>query len=205
MSALPVKSLFSRSALPNVLIVGDSISIGYTPFVKKILEGKANVWHSAGNAQHTGTGALKIEDWLGEGSWDVIHFNWGLWDLCYRNDQGKKDMMNGTITMTLKDYKRNLNDIVHILGRTGACLIWATTTPVPAGEPGRIQGSEMKYNKAAGKIMKKKDIRINDLHGFIFNESYKYQIKQGDVHFNWEGYQKLGEKVAESITKCLDI
>lgn len=36
---------FGKLAIPNVLIIGDSISIGYTPFVKEILDGKATVWH----------------------------------------------------------------------------------------------------------------------------------------------------------------
>ena len=57
---------FKGQELPNVLIIGDSISIGYTPFVKEALEGKANVVHNEGNAQHTGTGLIKLEEWLGD-------------------------------------------------------------------------------------------------------------------------------------------
>jgi acyl-CoA thioesterase-1 len=30
--------------LPNVLVLGDSISIGYTLFVRELLEGKANLY-----------------------------------------------------------------------------------------------------------------------------------------------------------------
>ncbi len=47
---------FNQDELPNVLIIGDSISLGYTPFVKSALNDKANVVHNKGNAQHTGTG-----------------------------------------------------------------------------------------------------------------------------------------------------
>ena len=70
------------ASLPRILIIGDSISIGYTPFVKELFQGRAEVVHNPGNAQHTGTGLENIDLWLGDGHWDVIHFNWSLWDLC---------------------------------------------------------------------------------------------------------------------------
>src|SRR5690606_3837208 len=82
----------------KVLIIGDSISIGYFPFVKDALKEEAYVVHNPGNSQHTGTGLQRLDEWLGTTKWDVIHFNWGLWDLCYRNprseDAGKRDKVN---------------------------------------------------------------------------------------------------------------
>jgi hypothetical protein len=65
----------TQAALPNVLIIGDSISIGYFPVVKELLEGKAVVVHNPGNAQHTRFGLEKLDEWLGQTKWDVIHFN----------------------------------------------------------------------------------------------------------------------------------
>ncbi len=50
---------------PKILIIGDSISIGYTPFVEEFFSGKAIVTHNPGNAQHTGTGLRNIEEWVG--------------------------------------------------------------------------------------------------------------------------------------------
>ena len=72
-------------AAPKALLIGDSISIGYTPHVVAALKGKVEVRHHRGNAQHTGTGLKMLDRWIGETEWDVIHFNWGLWDLCYRH------------------------------------------------------------------------------------------------------------------------
>ena len=63
--------------LPNVLIIGDSISIGYTSGVRDLLKGKANVIHNPGNAQGTTHGCKNLDAWLGDTKWDVIHFNWG--------------------------------------------------------------------------------------------------------------------------------
>ena len=67
--------------LPRVLLIGDSICGGYEKGVKRLLDGKAEVVKNAGNAEYTGTGLKKIDEWLGDGKWDVIHFNWGLWDM----------------------------------------------------------------------------------------------------------------------------
>lgn len=86
---------------PAILIIGDSISIGYTPFVKEHFRGKATILHNPGNAQHTGTGMEKIDEWLGDEKWDIVQFNWGLWDLAYRNPKamayGNRDKINGKL------------------------------------------------------------------------------------------------------------
>ena len=74
---------------PKVLIIGDSISIGYTPFVKEVLKHEAIVKHNSENAQHSGTGLLKLDTWIGNKKWDIIQFNWGHWDLCYRHPDVK--------------------------------------------------------------------------------------------------------------------
>ena len=68
--------------LPSVLIIGDSISIGYTKPSALLLKSKASVTRIDGNAQHTWNGLSKIDDWLASGKWDVIHFNWGSLGYC---------------------------------------------------------------------------------------------------------------------------
>jgi len=75
--------------LPRVLLIGDSICGGYQRGVKKLLAGKAVVVKQQGNGEHTWTGLKKLDEWLGDGKWDVIHFNWGLWDVAYRNPKSK--------------------------------------------------------------------------------------------------------------------
>ena len=192
-------------ALPRVLIIGDSISIGYTAGVREKLEGVANVHRIPGNAGHTGMGIENLDKWLDEknGSWDLIHFNWGLWDLCYRHpeskNQGKRDKVKGTLTHTPEVYARNLEAIVERLEKTGATLIFATTTPVPAGEAGRKVGDDEIYNKAALAVMKKHGIQINDLHAIMADKMDRYGKKPGDVHFKPEGSALLAEAVAKEI------
>src|SRR5262245_41201760 len=70
------------AGLPRVLLIGDSISIGYTLDVREELKGKANVHRPATNCGPTTSGVRGIDQWLkvgaGSGKWDVIHFNFGL-------------------------------------------------------------------------------------------------------------------------------
>jgi acetyl esterase len=194
-------------SLPRVLLIGDSISIGYTLPVRKLLTGKVNVHRIPTNARHTGIGLENINKWLGDGRWDVIHFNWGLHDLCYRSTDaktpGRKDKVNGRLDLTFEEYQQNLLKLVKILKATGAELIWASTTPVPEGEPGRFKGDEIKYNKAAGKIMKENGVMINDLYAHVLPKLSQLQLPNGNVHFTDEGYNYLAEQVAASILKAL--
>ena len=186
--------------LPRVLLIGDSICGGYQRGVKKLLAGKAVVVKQEGNAQHTGTGLKKLDEWLGDGKWDVIHFNWGLWDVAYRNPKSKNfghlDKMDGELTTTLSDYEKNLRALVARLKKTGAVLVWASTTPVPDGEPGRIKGDEVRYNAGAAKIMAENGIAIDDLHAEVIRQG---RPKTNNVHDTGD----LSRKVAESIVAAL--
>ena len=188
-------------ALPRVLLIGDSISVGYTPGVRKLLEGKANVLRIPVNGGPTSRGVEFLDDWLGAGKWDVIHFNFGLHDI--------KRMKNGKTDITAEwqvggeQYEKNLAALVQKLKATGARLIWASTTPVPEGASGRIKGDEVIVNRIAEKVMKKHGVEIDDLYGCVLPHLDKYQRPQ-NVHFTDEGSGFLAQKVAGSIEKALE-
>jgi len=187
------------------LIIGDSISIGYTPYVEEAFKGTAEVFHNPGNAQHTGKGLSQIKKWIYQENWDVIHFNWGLWDLCYRlresKEQGNKDKINGQVTYSLGEYRQNMGNLVKILKTTNARLIFATTTYVPKGEPGRFEGDDEKYNAVAVEIMKKNGVAVNDLNPFS-KLVHQQEAKAGnDVHYTEKGYELLAQAVIIEILK----
>jgi hypothetical protein len=191
----------------NVLIIGDSISIGYFPYVKKVLGDRANVIHNPGNAGNTGLGLEKLNEWLGTTKWDIIHFNWGLHDLCYRSPQskvqGNRDKINGKITYTPEEYGKNLEELVVRLKKTGARLIFATTTYVPEGEAGRFAKDVKIYNEVALKIMKRHNILVNDLGEGSQVIHEKYGLPDGNVHYTAKGSELLAEPVVKYITKNL--
>lgn len=195
---------------PKILIIGDSISIGYTPFVQEKFGESALVMHNPGNAQHTGTGLENIEDWIGEENWDLIQINWGLWDLCYRNpespESGNRDKVNGTLTFSLEDYQANLDSIAtKIQKKSDAKLVFVTTTYVPNEEPGRFKKDVKKYNQVAKSVMKTHGVTINDLYKPSVSTHKLYGKGETDVHYTPEGYSQLGEVVYEFLKKELDL
>ncbi len=144
-------------ALPNVLLLGDSISIGYTLDVRKRLAGIANVWRPAINCGPTTRGLKLLDDWIGDKKWDVIHFNFGLHDLKYLGPSGEnlanpKDPANSQ-QVPIDQYAANLTQIAERLKQTGAKVIWCETTPVPKGVMGRVSGDAKRYNEAAASVM----------------------------------------------------
>lgn len=195
-SVLSTAYATDQSHLPKVLIIGDSISIGYTPFVTEFLKGKAIVKHNPANAQDTNKGLSDMDAWLAADDWEVIHFNWGLWDNRYDNG------FDSSARVPLADYEANLTKLVKRLKSHGAKIIWANTTPVPAGASRRIEGSQLPYNKAAREIMVENNIPINNLHLLMSSQLEKYQQK-ANVHFNKEGSQAMGQMVADSIDHLL--
>ena len=191
--------------LPNVLIIGDSISIGYTKPLTQMLKDKANVIHNPKNAQDSGYGLKNLKSWLGDTKWDVVHFNHGLHDLKYVDEKGKKSntKKNSHIKISLEQYEKNMDAIVGVLKQTGAKLIFATTTPFPAGvKPLRIPEDVNKYNAVALKVMKKHQVSVNDLHAFVSPKLAKLQIPK-NVHFTAAGSKVLAEEVKRHIVKAI--
>jgi len=185
-----------EEGLPRVLIIGDSISMGYTGPVRRLLEGKANVHRIPANGGPTRNGVANIEKWLGSSKWDVIHFNWGIHDL--------KHMPDGKRQVEPADYEANLRKLVARLKQTGARLIWASTTPIPEGElnPKRTFGEVKEYNEIAAKVMKENGVTINDLNGWMTPRFEEFH-KPKDLHYIDAGSEHLAQKVAEAITSVM--
>jgi hypothetical protein len=171
------------------------------------LQSLASVKHHKGNAQHTGTGLRKLDTWLGNIHWDLIQFNWGLWDFCYRHPdskvQGRRDKVKGTLTNSLDQYGQNLEQLVVRLKKTGAKLIWANTTIVPDGEAGRVLGDDLVYNEVAAKIMQRHGIPVTDLNAVSRTFPPNLFTQPDDVHFTKDGYRALALQVQQGIEAVL--
>ena len=196
----------------RVLILGDSISIGYTPFVSKMLENECVVIRPKRNnrnenCQGTTYGIENIDRWLqmDGGNWDIIHFNFGLHDLKRVDPETKKNSNNvdHPNQADLETYEKNMRKIVAKLKKTKAKLIFATTTPVPSKvKPHRDTDAPGKYNDVAVKIMKENEIAINDL--FEFSQSRHSEIQlPNNVHFTKDGSRQLGEQVVNVLRNAL--
>lgn len=202
------------ASLPNVLILGDSISIGYTLDVREMLKGKANVFRpmsadgkDAANCSGTTFGVKQIDGWLAGRKWDVIHFNWGLHDLKHVTEPGGDKVSanpQDPPQATAEKYAENLEAIVKKLKATGARLIFATTTPVPEGckNPYRAPADAPLYNAAALKVMKANDVAVDDLFTFCQPQLAKLQ-QPANVHFTDAGSKALAKQVTAAIEAAL--
>jgi len=190
-------------ALSRVLLIGDSISIGYTVPLREALKGKANVHRIPENGGPTTRGLEMIDRWLGDGKWDVIHFNWGLHDLKYMDEKGRLVSPDkGHQQVPIEQYEENLRKLVERLKKTGAQLVWRSTTPVPQGAAGRIPGDAARYNVVAKKIMDGAGIPIDDHYSFILPRLKELQ-RPANVHFTPEGSRILAQKAARAILAAL--
>lgn len=182
--------------LPRVLLVGDSISVGYTFPVRRMLEGKVNVHRIPENGGPTARGVEAIDAWLGDEPWDVIHFNFGLHDLRMEPD--------GSRQVSEEDYEANLRFLLARLQQTGAKLVWCTTTPVPSGNlsPERRTADVPVYNAIALEIMRAGGVAINDLYAFALARLDRIQLPE-NVHFTDEGSEELAIPVAACIEGAL--
>lgn len=195
--------------LPQVLLIGDSISIGYTVPVRQQLEGKALVFRPSVNCQHTGYGLAQLKTWLGTNRWEVIHFNWGIWDTHLLDKAGelvydeRASASTGLfhIRYTPEQYHDNLSRLVDMLQATEARLIWASSTPIMSRKGTRFDDVKILNAVAAG-IMQDRHIEIDDLYDFVLPHVQTWQCPD-QVHFNEIGNAKLGEKVTECVRRTV--
>jgi len=184
--------------LPRLLIIGDSISRGYTLATRRALKGRVNVHRAPENCGPTKNALNKLssgtsthlELWLGKERWDVIHVNFGI-----------HDRVTDAAT-----YKSNLVTLMKQLQATGAKVIWARTTPAsPTATPGpKVFTAEQctAVNTVADAVMQDCGIVTNDLYT-LMAPLVKTMQRSGDAHFTDEGYNVMGKQVASSVLTAL--
>jgi lysophospholipase L1-like esterase len=193
------------TGLPRVLLIGDSLSMSYTVGVRQRLADVANVYRAPDNCRSTRQTLAEIETYLGDGKWDVIHFNWGMHDITHLNAESKAaPPPEGSHQVPLEEYNRNVRRLVERLKKTGAQLLWAATTPV--GQKTEAKGYRrdrdvVAYNAAAAEVMKANRVVTNDL--YALTEPRAEQLLNDGVHFNTEGRRVSAMAVAAAIRKAL--
>ena len=201
----PMAPIKEMPGLPRVLLIGDSISIGYTLPTRALLKGKVNLHRIPTNGGPTIKGLEQIDTWLGKKKWDVIHFNWGLHDLKYMGPNGENlfpKEKGGKVQVPIQEYEKNLERLVIRMKKTNAKLIWRNTTPVPPGSKGRYVGDSIKYNAAAARVMIRHGIPTHDL--FTMSKKRMKEIMlPANVHYTKDGSEVLGGDVATVILEVL--
>lgn len=196
-------SAAAQDKLPKVVLIGDSIRMGYAPTVIKALEGKATISQPKANGGDSSNVLANLKKWAIDEQPDVVHFNCGIHDT-------KKDKKSGTFQVPPEKYEANLRQIVETLRKqTKAKVFFATTTPIHDERAARqrekatyelLDASTQQYNEIARRVMKELDVPVDDVRAAVGAGEELGKLMTADgVHFTKSGQEKLGQVVAEFL------
>jgi len=182
----------NATALPRVLLIGDSITRAYYGRVADQLRGKAYVARLA-TSKSIGDPALlaEVAAVVGQYRFEVVHFNNGLHGFGYSEEE----------------YQKSFPELVATIRKHApkAKLIWATTTPMrQAGKLEVFADGNKRVearNKIAEGIVAKEGITTDDLYGLV-KDHPEYWSKDG-VHFNGQGITAQAEQISKWILENL--
>ena len=185
----------------KVLVIGDSISIGYAGPAQAALGAEYVVAHNEGNAADSRHLLSHLNEYLAADSdAAMVYFNCGLHDI--------KSASPGQNQVSLERYVENLRAIIAMLKAAGRHIVYATTTPVDDErhyathkEFHRYNCDVLRYNAAAREIMAAAGVAIDDLHAVVIEAGVKENIRDDGVHMTEAGYRILGSAVAGTVLR----
>ena len=206
--------------MKKVFIIGDSISLHYHQYIKKLLENKAQYYRkgSTGEVQEAlndpnnpfganGGDSNLVVEYMEElknknKKFEILLINCGLHDI-------RVDRRNNKIQLDENQYRENLNKIIEISKDLSNKLIWISTTPVNdeihnSRNDGYLRYNKdvQKYNELAQNVMKINNIKIIDL--YEFTQKLKSQEMYRDhVHYNEEICEKQAQFIYNNIKELL--
>ena len=178
-------------------VIGDSISLGYCPYLITSLEQAYGVLHAPGNSGTSTHIAENLDDWLAGYDLDLVLFNCGLHDV----------RCTPKLATPLDQYEANLRSIVARLGQLTSQprLVWASTTPVinkrHKNNKAFVRYTEdvVVYNGVADTIMVKAGVESIDLHEVVMRNEPEVLISPDGVHFTAEGYSLLAQTITDYL------
>ncbi len=194
--------------MKKVLLIGDSIRMGYDKYVKETLKDTCKVYYPNDNCRFAQYVLRHIHDWKQELSLDkdldLIHWNVGLWDTLELFEDG---------CLTPPDYygyfiEKICKRIKTIFPK--AKVIFATSTPILEERFTAPHFSMRKnadidhYNKIAKEIALKNGFVINDLYSLVENVPIDYYSDMTHL-YTPAGTELLTNAVVKIICETLEI
>jgi dienelactone hydrolase/lysophospholipase L1-like esterase len=194
----------SKPTPRHVVLIGDSIRLGYAPLVSKKLGGTIKIISPEGAGDSRWL--LKNLDALIKADPEVIHFNVGLHDLRYNTT--KK-----IFQIDIIEYEKNLDTIVSRLKKeTRATLVFASTTPIDDERHARRKGGFARtekdvksYNETALRVMQKHGVLVHDLHFLVTNAGASKLLSRDGTHYTPSGNERLADAVADCVQRHLQV
>lgn len=184
----------------NVYLIGDSVRLGYQPFVCDLLRGFTVIVPTE-NCGDSDSVRQNLAAWTqGIRAGDIVHINCGLHDI--RCDEGSRTPLNDVAT-----YRQNLHQIFDYLKQTGAIVIWASSTPFLEKVHNLVKPSRryladiQSYNQAAADLAAQYGFVLNDLYSLMFTQDLTALMLCDGLHFNEFGSEMLAKQVAAAISQ----
>lgn len=208
--------------MTNVILLGDSIRLGYQDYVREYLGDGFQVFSPAENCRYTKFTLSNVKWWMhtwGNPSVDVIHWNNGIWDL-HRHLSGED------LFTPLDEYLETNGRLLNILKLYTDKLIWGTITPggkaldeqkaynalinTDANHPALKLSDAMepwnadirRYNEATAELMKANGVRVDDIYSVVAADPDRY-IDADGIHMTDDGYKAIARQVSDEIRGML--
>ncbi len=204
--ARPASGAETAPQLPRVVLLGDSVRVGYAPLVAKRLAGKATIVSPASDGDDSAALLRQIEQLAIRENPAVVHFSCGLRDL-------SRNRATGRHQVEAAQYQANLEQLVMRLQKeTAAAVVFATATPIlderHAGRNEKCDYAEadvQRYNSAAVSVMNRCGVPVNDLHWVVQHGGAEKLLDADGVHCTSAGNALIAEAVADSVLRQLAI
>jgi hypothetical protein len=171
-----------NSGSKSLLVIGDSISIGYTPHLSQQLCGEYRVSHSPGNAQNSTHTLANIDIWE-PGQSDIIVWNNGIWDTSLSPIYGN----------TPAQYEQNLIDIANKLKTKAPRVIFLTTTRLYPNGHNDVSKVDL-FNDSAWRVLPGLGVEVYDLY------TLSLQFEPYDkTHYQVDGYSAFSNFIVDKI------
>ena len=192
--------------MKKIVLIGDSIRMGYDKYIKDALTGTAEVYYPDENCRFAEYVLRYAHDWKNNGEWgddvDLVHWNAGLWDAL--------ELFGDEPLTSLSYYEEAIGRIDKRLRMLfpKAKIVFATSTPVieemSAPHFTRHNATIEKYNETALRALSGTDTVINNLYEHM--KAVPRPYRSDWVHYYTpEGTQYIGGAVLALICKLLDI
>jgi len=204
--------------LPKLFVVGDSISMGYGPFLERLLSGvvsyarktgdEPGVAAALGGVNANGGTSRRVRDYLealraADGlDADILLLNCGLHDIA-------RDGVDGGTRIPAEEYRENLQAILAMAGVLGVRPVWVRTTPVNSVQHhkrkpfDRLEKDVARYNASADEIMAAAGVPVCDLFRFTDNLENNSLTEGDGVHFSAEVQAQQAAFIAGYLMRLL--
>ena len=193
--------------MKKVLLLGDSIRMGYDSIVKEMLEGEALVFYDdVDNGRYASYTYGQMKDLYEKfGPFDVVHFNNGYWDMNREE--------NSEACEPLPVYLQDLKNIVEYVRSQGGIPVFASTVPIyDEGKSLDNTGTNcalnyknewvINYNMAARALMNELKVEYNDLYELMLKGDMYYKCYDF-LHLTHEGYTICAKQIVDIIKKLM--